>query len=305
MRITCSIDGNSAISCPWLLREGSVRDVPNVGVLECAKCKLVTHEKDLSSKVDYVEGSMNLWSAGYGESLSKPTRDLKRRVEAIQELTGRYDLEINSVLDFGCGNGEMLLTIANEFEAFGLEPDKNARELASFSGGKEIVVYRNVSEIIEEKRTFDLITLFHVVEHFYQPDIELASISKMLKPGGLLIIETPNSQDALLTRYGNLDFQSFTYWSHHPMLHSHASLAAVVERNQFKILENEGVQRYGLDNHLFWLSVGKPGEHEIWKELFSDDTLKSYEKDQVTNRICDTLWMVAQKIVEPIETSRN
>lgn len=199
----------------------------------------------------------------------------------------------------------MLLTLASDFEVFGLEPDKRAKEFASFSGGEEIVVYRNIQEIIGEKKTFDLVTLFHVVEHFYQPDMELASISKILKPGGVLIIETPNSQDALLTKYRNSDFQSFTYWSHHPMLHSHASLAAVVERSQFKILENDGVQRYGLDNHLYWLSIGKPGGHQTWKGFFSDDTLKNYKKDLISNRLCDTLWLIAQKSIQPNETDNS
>lgn len=47
------------------------------------------------------------------------------------------------------------------------------------------------------------------------------------------------------------------------MLHSHESLAELVERNDFKVLENEGIKRYGLEKHLYWLSNGKPNGHDI------------------------------------------
>jgi hypothetical protein len=78
------------------------------------------------------------------------------------------------------------------------------------------------------------------------------------------------------------------------MLHSHESLAELVERNDFKVLENEGIQRYGLENHLYWLANGKPNGHEIWRNFLAESTLKDYEKDLVGKRICDTLWMVTQ-----------
>ena len=291
MKIQCPKNGNTALKCPWSPRDGSVRDMPTTGVMECASCKLVTHQEDLSNLVNYVDGSMGLWSKGYGESLPKPGADLNRRVNDIKQLIKSHALEIQSILDFGCGNGEMLRSLAPDFQVYGLDPDDKAREVAS-SGG--MVVYKDIQEIIDEGKKFDLVTLFHVVEHFYEPDEELKSISKILNKGGILIIETPNSQDALLTWYKNSSFQNYTYWSHHPMLHSHDSLAELVERNDFKVLENEGIQRYGLENHLYWLSNGKPNGHEIWKNFLTESTLKDYEKDLVGKRICDTLWMVTQ-----------
>lgn len=98
----------------------------------------------------------------------------------------------------------MLRSLAPDFQVYGLDPDDKAREVAS-SGG--MVVYKDIQEIIDEGKKFDLVTLFHVVEHFYEPDEELKSISKILKKGGILIIETPNSQDALLTWYKILVFR--------------------------------------------------------------------------------------------------
>ena len=141
--------------------------------------------------------------------------------------------------------------------------------------------------------TFDFVTLFHVVEHFYDPDTELRNIRKVLKPNGLILIETPNSQDALLTKYASEKFRKFTYWSHHPMLHSHKSLEALVNRSGFTVLENLGCQRYGLANHLYWLREGKPGGHEVWSDFIDVETESEYEKDLVSLHLNDTLLLVA------------
>jgi hypothetical protein len=94
MKIQCPKNGNSALKCPWSPRDGSVRDMPTTGVMECSSCKLVTHEEDLSNLVNYVDGSMGLWSKGYGESLPKPDDDLNHRVADIKQLVKSHALEI-------------------------------------------------------------------------------------------------------------------------------------------------------------------------------------------------------------------
>jgi len=49
---------------------------------------------------------------------------------------------------------------------------------------------------IEEK--FDVITLFHVLEHFDDPRAVLKQLKSMLAKGGIIVIEVPNADDALL-----------------------------------------------------------------------------------------------------------
>jgi hypothetical protein len=53
MKIDCPSKGGKAEMCAWKQRKGQVRDFPNVGVLECEECKLVTHAQDLSNDVNY------------------------------------------------------------------------------------------------------------------------------------------------------------------------------------------------------------------------------------------------------------
>ena len=290
MKIECPSNGGSAQECLWQQRVGQVRDFPSVGLFQCQECKLVTHAKDLSSDVNYESGSMHNWAQGYGDSLPGPATDSIRRLRALKELA--RDNGIKTVLDFGCGSGGMLQTLSNDFEVIGLEPDRQARETSIKNG---FVVYESAENAIASNVQVDAVTLFHVVEHFYDASLELGKILALLRPGGLMIIETPNSMDALLSMYQSEDFSKFTYWSHHPMLHSHESLSRLVKRSGFSVTENNGIQRYDLNNHLYWLSNGQPGGHERWRNFAPDELNNSYANFLVELKICDTLWLVAHK----------
>jgi 2-polyprenyl-3-methyl-5-hydroxy-6-metoxy-1,4-benzoquinol methylase len=216
--------------------------------------------------------------------------DVSRRVSEILKLSETFKIE--TILDFGSGSGEMISALSEHFEVEGLEPEQQARENSKKQGMR---VHASTEEAKKEKRNFNLVTLFHVVEHFYKPDTELAEIYELLKPGGLLLIETPNSQDALLTKYESLPFGNFTYWTHHPMLHSNKSLGLLVAKNKFNLISNSGTQRYGLENHLHWLSHEKPGGHMAWEGTFSDQTNLNYKTDLVSQGMADTIWLLAQK----------
>ena len=289
-KIECPTSGGRADKCNWLSREGSVRDNPDIGILECQKCQLVTHSADLSQSVNYENGTMHNWTGGYGDTLPGPATDIVRRVDSIRDLGKKYRIE--SILYFGCGSGGMINALSATYKTLGIEPDLGARESAKRKGFK---VYESAESAVEDDVLVDLVTLFHVAEHFYDPTIELERIHSLLRPGGLVILEIPNSNDALLTKYENKEFQNFTYWSHHPMLHSHISLQALIERNKFAVLENQGIQRYDLNNHLYWLSKGLPGGHEVWSGTLSGAAIESYATSLIANRTSDTLWLVAQK----------
>jgi ubiquinone/menaquinone biosynthesis C-methylase UbiE len=233
---------------------------------------------------------MHDWAAGYGGTLETPKEDISRRLEAIKELSSSGD--VKTILDFGSGKGEMVFALAKYFKASGLEPEDNARRRCL---NKDLEIYSSTDEIQMKEVSFDLVTLFHVVEHFYKPSLELKRIYDLLRPGGYLIVETPNSQDALLTKYKSKAFSDFTYWSHHPMLHSSYSLAKLISKTGFEIMENTQVQRYGLSNHMYWLTNGQPGGHVIWEGMFSQITESLYQKDLVNSNISDTLWIVSKK----------
>jgi len=288
--INCPLKGINASDCNWTKRRGGVRDAKGVGVVECSLCGLVTHEKDLSSNVNYESGTMHNWAGQYGGILENPVEDISRRVNKIRTLSEKF--KINSILDYGCGSGEMLQALSEFYDVHGLEPDDNSRKVSESRGFN---VYKDYNEIAKCIEKFSLITLFHVIEHFYDPSKEIKRIHELLEPNGLLLIETPNANDALLGLFDNSSFQNFTYWSHHPMLHSSKSLNEVIKSNGLKVVESTFVQRYGLANHLYWLSKGEPGGHVIWRELFPKNVFSNYDDKLIEMGSADTLILVAQK----------
>jgi SAM-dependent methyltransferase len=233
---------------------------------------------------------MHSWAAGYGGTLETPKEDLARRVEAIRSLSQSHKVE--RILDFGSGNGEMIGALSEYFIVEGLEPEEQARNKCIGDGKK---VSASIDELTKSSTKFDLVALFHVVEHFYTPNIEFARIFDLLHPGGILIVETPNAEDALLTEYQNEAFSNFTYWSHHPMLHSRVSLSNLVTTAGFRNIDAVTVQRYGLANHLYWMTHQRAGGHVYWENRFSPTTETSYAQDLINQGKADTLWLKAEK----------
>ena len=118
-------------------------------------------------------------------------------------VTKESELKAGKILDIGCGTGEFLNTMSNAgWDVAGLEPDEGARQRA-FSNFKLKV---NPPEKLFElpANEFDVIAMWHVLEHVHRLDDYMEQLSKILKPEGLLIIAVPNytSYDAGYYRGG-------------------------------------------------------------------------------------------------------
>ncbi|MGC4129031.1 MAG: class I SAM-dependent methyltransferase [Bergeyella sp.] len=93
------------------------------------------------------------------------------------------------VLDYGCGAGEFLKFIEEDFDTVGFEPNENARTSAKQKTSKT----QFISDLNElENESLDGITLWHVFEHIENPSEMLNQFFDKLKPNGFLIIAVPN-----------------------------------------------------------------------------------------------------------------
>ncbi len=108
---------------------------------------------------------------------------LQKKIQLITSLlSGAGDL-----LDIGAGTGDFLKQAKNNsWTISGVEPNQGARKLAQ---EKEIELKESLTDFKGIK--FDVITLWHVLEHL--PDLEgtINEIEKLLNPGGILIIAVP------------------------------------------------------------------------------------------------------------------
>lgn len=107
-----------------------------------------------------------------------------------------------AVLDVGCGNGDFL-SLARDmgWVAKGIDMDPTAVKVARERGLDVQCV--NVEELaVTSEGQFDVITLSHVIEHVHRPVDLLKTLHSMLKPGGVLWLETPNLYSLGHSRFG-------------------------------------------------------------------------------------------------------
>lgn len=262
--------------------EGKVRDIPDLPIMRCTSCGLVflgSHEHIDSS---FYEGSKMRADNSFKDwqrYLKEYDQDDERRVERFKPL-----LINKSVLDFGCGGGGFLLKVKNICKSSaGLEKDKYLRGMLTEAG---IAVYGELEEL---KDKFDVITLFHVLEHLKDPRDILKKLSDLLNKSGTIIIEVPNSDDALLELYKSKPFSEFTYWGCHLYLFNNSTLKKLINDSGLIVNFIGQIQRYPLSNHLYWLSKGKPGGHKIWHFMDRTDLSQAYEAQLATLGLCDTI----------------
>ena len=93
------------------------------------------------------------------------------------------------VLDYGCGAGEFVKFIEEDFQSIGFEPDEDARNAAQNKISKAKII-ADLNQI--ENNSLDAITLWHVFEHVENQDEMLDIFHRKLKDSGILIIAVPN-----------------------------------------------------------------------------------------------------------------
>lgn len=123
--------------------------------------------------------------------------NLNQKLKLIQKTTSG-----KSILDYGCGAGDFLQHMQQHgYDVMGMEPNPKANEISKSKIGKDNVVNCELKEI---NRKFDIITLWHVLEHIPNLNKIVEELKQHLNPNGTLIIAVPNhlSYDAIY--YGQL-----------------------------------------------------------------------------------------------------
>lgn len=261
-------------------RDGTVRDNPELDVLECESCGLVFLSSFNHIEKGFYENSgMHQSELDINKWLIQSAADDERRFNQF-----RRRIENQSVLDFGCGAGGFL-TLAKQVarKVCGIEVESR---LKPYFMENALDVRCELDEFDEK---FDVVTLFHVLEHFPNPSELLKKLANILKPGGQILIEVPNANDALITLYRSEAFTQFTYWSCHLFLFNASTLSRLARDSGFSVDYVSHVQRYSPANHLYWLSKGNPGGHVKWHFLDSEELCREYEKNLAALGCTDTI----------------
>lgn len=103
-------------------------------------------------------------------------------------IVNRHASTKNSLLDIGAGTGDFLqYAKKHSWKITGIEPSDKARKKALEKG---ISLHECITDYMEQK--YDVITLWHVLEHIPNLDNQITKLKELLKPDGVLIIAVPN-----------------------------------------------------------------------------------------------------------------
>ncbi|MQP51573.1 MULTISPECIES: class I SAM-dependent methyltransferase [unclassified Flavobacterium] len=141
--------------------------------------------------ISHTDGKRTAFEKMYHFIKRKAIRDKVSLINSYQPLKGR-------ILDIGAGTGDFLLECKNQnWEILGIEPNDKAKGVAV---GKGIKFGDTIEKL--ESNSFDVITMWHVLEHV--PDVEhhVAELKRLLKPSGTIIIAVPNFKSYDANHYG-------------------------------------------------------------------------------------------------------
>jgi len=210
-------------------REARILNEP-LRLVQCRRCRFIFRDQGMQEK--HYETTDN-----YRERMTR-----KGRVEARQRDT-RHQLEIITKvipaqgrwLDIGCNDGFFLQEAKKSgFQVYGCEPN---REMCSFAReqGLEIIegTFDTAFDAFQKNAPYDVISLFHVLEHLNDPVAELQKVFSLLGDNGVLIVEVPDFEAPLQKIYGD---ESPWCCEEHLLYFTRTSLTRLLNMAGFSVL---------------------------------------------------------------------
>ncbi|MCL0060390.1 class I SAM-dependent methyltransferase [Dehalococcoidia bacterium] len=163
-------------------------------------------------------------------------RETKWKVKLLSQMVNLN--RVQSLLDIGCDDGLFLFTLKRNFphlEVFGVEPSERRVRIA-----KEIYGLKNIEtglcEKADIKRTFDLITAFHVLEHVHDPIKFLQKIKSVMNLQSLLCLQVPTVSLSRIDLPLGIRFLLPGYFfSEHLWFFTPKTFAVLLEQQEFSI----------------------------------------------------------------------
>lgn len=178
---SCRLCGSDDLTL-WM-RDGRKR---NLHFYRCGNCTLWNYDLDCGvDQTQYTQKYVSPEDMAYA-----PNRDNR---QSWRFLRKHVDAPA-SIMDIGCGNAGLLhLARKDGWDVHGMElTEKAAREIFE-DQGIDIIVANFLEYEPPEGREYDIVVLRHVLEHLPDSLLAMRQIARLLRPGGLALLEFPNT----------------------------------------------------------------------------------------------------------------
>jgi len=276
-----------------------LRDSDAYSVVECTRCHLVqlTPVPRVAADQKFYDEGLQAKNIGLSLHITNLKRkqlpDVKRRAEWVMP----HCKPGAKVLDIGSGYGFFVEELRKRgLKPTGMEISKTSRAIAKKVTSVNILNINLIKDSFH--RAYDVITMFHVLEHISEPVKFLIKVRTLLSTRGKLFVEVPNRDDLMLKH--SRAYRDFYWQRAHISYFNENTLLMVMRKSGFKTIRVSMAQRYGIENCMTWLIAGKPqlerpslsvrgatAQHYGWLEKFYKDSLVKTKK-------ADTILAVAE-----------
>lgn len=212
-----------------------VFDLDVFPIVKCKQCGMIYVNPRISLEANnkYYEfaltGDQNFLDKHFFETYSFHRKKIDRYIRMIKKtkLEGR-------LLDIGCGNG-YFLTRARE-SGFQVEGQEISPLFINYCRQTlDLTVYSGELDSLDlPASSYDVITMFDVIEHVYTPGILLKECNRLLKPDGILVVTTHDIGNFLAKLYGVK--WHMIYPVGHVWYFNHTTLSSLLNKEMFKEL---------------------------------------------------------------------
>ncbi|MCD9872241.1 class I SAM-dependent methyltransferase [Streptomyces guryensis] len=215
-------------------------------LVRCRECRTEYFRPDLTlaarAKTEPVSEYWEEYKFGLYAS-EDVRRGYEQRYTATLDQAERLTGPIETVLDIGCGIGNFVSFAQTRYaNAYGVDVDPDAVTMAR-SRGLRVALSEDLDSLLPDA-TADVVTLWDVIEHLYDPFPVLGLALQKLRPGGTVIFETPDASFPVrplilavnAASRGRVDLTGHMYYWEHKIYFTEAGMRAILGRLGCKVV---------------------------------------------------------------------
>lgn len=185
---------NSVNFKPFLVCKDNTVSRETFNINECVSCgfKFTNPRPEEEKLGDYYKSEEYVSHSNTNKGLINSAYQMVRKytlLKKLQMISKFY--KTGEILDIGCGTGEFLKTFKDaKWQTLGIEPSPDVRKMAIENYGLDVREEAEIKNL--EASNFDIITMWHVLEHVPDLNDRIEDLKRLIKPNGVIVIAVPN-----------------------------------------------------------------------------------------------------------------